>query len=178
MQNLLRVLSVDGQEFIPHQEREFRCGQRRGGYRIDQEFAIVDIDTEVEPRHEVRRHAVHVMRIVQIGDVGDHDLVKIQVIPGGAYLVEPWGDVQKIDAKFQLPVIGSVIFVVDSRNIQEVGDLFIYGELSESSARRKGQRCPSTKLAHVRSLLVNVNRYYNDKRAYLALPHRHHLSLT
>src|SRR5260370_6647038 len=114
IEDLLRVRSIDGYELIPDLEREGCRRQPHAIDRIDEEFAVVNVDAKVEASREVRWHAVKVVSIVQARDVGHHDLVEIEVVLCGSDLVEAGGGGEQIEPeRGPPPLLGARGLVVN-----------------------------------------------------------------
>ena len=121
VEDFLGVLAVDGDQFVADQEGELGGGDAGAIDRVDQEFAIVNIDYEVELRVKVRRQLIVVVGIVEAGDVGDHNFVKVEVVLCGNHFFQPWRDVEQVKPDgISLPFIGSVVLVLDCHDIHEV----------------------------------------------------------
>src|SRR4051794_4916363 len=80
------------------------------------------------------------MRVVQAGDVANHHVVEVEVALCGGNLVQPWRDIEEVEPEgVPLPFVRTVVLVVDSGYVHEVGNFLIQGELAKTRCRHQCQ---------------------------------------
>ena len=105
---------VDRQSIHRDQFIEAGHGQAGARDRVDQYFAVVDVDCEAQIGAEVRGQLIAVMAILKACHIFIHDLEEIEVAGGGAHAVYPGRDGERIEAeKRLLPFVRSVMLGID-----------------------------------------------------------------
>src|SRR5882724_619654 len=90
------------------------------------------------------------MGVIEAGHVGDHHVVEVEVVLGGGDFLDPRADVQEVETDgIALPLVGSVVLVVDTHHVHEVGHLLVQGELAEGAGCYERKRKILAELVHV-----------------------------
>ena len=86
-------LPINGNKFVANIEGIGSDGQQGSADKINEHFAIVDVDIKGQFGGEAGRVEIGIVSVVQAADVFGHDLVELQIVLGNASTFHPRGKV-------------------------------------------------------------------------------------
>src|SRR5262249_43829339 len=129
---------VHGNQFVADLKR--RCARNGGIDEIDEGLAFIEVYFEQQVGLEIRRKEELRMRVIEVGNVCCTNLVKFDVVVGGADFGQPRGKLQQVDAKrIPLPFVGRILFGEKGGELLEI-DQLLFGQQLGGCCAGKAQQ--------------------------------------